>query len=193
VRSREGALALVHWAELAQHERVTIASFTLKTCCLVMLFAATGLAVAQADRSDEASQAAWLAKQPAATQRALRAQMREWKTCSAAFDQRSAAAEAATAAQLSSPKFYKITTGGVVLSSSAPGLCPSRTGIFPGDTRLTELDARNSNPGDGMVMWYGARQACFAAATRFAERFNRELARLRPTVAKAICSEKTVY
>ena len=160
-----------------------------------MLSAATGLALAQPDKALEAKQAAWLAKQPAATQRTLRAQMREWKTCHAQFGQRSAVAEAATAAKLSSPIFYKITTGGVVLSSSAPGLCPSRTEVFPGDTRLTELDAKSSNPSDGMVMWYGARQACFTAATRFAERFNRELARLRASDAKALCSDldRTVY
>ncbi len=167
----------------------------MKACCLAMLSGATGLALAQSDKALEAKEAAWLAKQPAATQRALRAQMREWKTCDAQFGHRSATAEAAIAAKLNPPKFYKITTGGVVLSSSAPGLCPSRTEVFPGDIRLTELDAKGSNPHDGMVMWNGPRQACFTAATRFAERFNRELARLRPSDAKALCADlgRTVY
>lgn len=180
-------LALVPLDELAQHRWVTIASFTLKTCCLVMLSAATAVACS-AGQALEAREAAWLAKQPAATQRTLRAHMRQWKRCSVQFGQRSAASEAATAAKLSSPKFYRITTGGVVVSSTAPGLCSSRIQVPPGDTRLTELDAKGSNPGDAMVMWFGAREACFTAATRFAERFNRELARLRPSDAKALCS-----
>lgn len=77
-----------------------------------MLSGATGLALAQSDKALEAKKAAWLAKQPAATQRALRAQMREWKTCYAKFGHRSATAEAAIAAKLNPPKFYKISTAG---------------------------------------------------------------------------------
>lgn len=166
---------------------MSIASSSFKVCCLILLVTGTGSALAQSDKALEARETAWLAKQPATVQRTLRAHKREWKICPANFARRSAATEAATAAKLSSPTFYKVTSGGVFVSSSVQGLCPSRIAIFPKDIRFIELDAKGSNPGDGMVMWSGARETCFTAATRFAERFNRELARLRPTEAKAIC------
>lgn len=154
-----------------------IASFASKAWCLVVLSAAMAMALGRLDKALEAKEATWLARQPTATQRVLRARGSGWKRCSAQFDRRSAASEAAAAATLGSPTLYRITTGGVVVSSTAPGLCPSNIQVAPGDARLAELDAWGSNPDDGMIMWDGAREACFTAATRFAERFNRDLAR----------------
>lgn len=134
-----------------------------------------------------AKEQAWLRKQPPAVRRMLAEKAAAWRHCAARFDAMTGTREAERASRSSSPAFYKITTGGAALSSFSPGLCPSVT-IRPQDPLFRELAASNSNPQDGMVMWNGPREQCFNAAQRFAERYNRELARLKPDLAERACA-----
>lgn len=166
-----------------------MASLTWKVWSFALLSTVAGFAVAQADHELEAEDAAWLGKQPAATQRYFRAKARDWKACSVKFAQRSPKTEAASVAKSVAPKMYRITSGGVVVQSTLRGVCPAQVSVRYDDPRLVELDAAESNPQDGMSMWYGPRLNCFTAATRFQEAFNRELVRLRPELAGDLCDK----
>lgn len=164
------------------------ASLALKAWSFALLSTAAGLALAQSSRELGAEDAAWLKKQPAAVQRYYRTMMQNWRVCAAKFAKRSAVTEAGKAAGSAAPTLYTITSGGIYVATTVPGVCRSQVQVV-GGARFVELDAAGSNPQDVLGLWSGPRQRCFSAATRFAEEYNRELVRLRPELASNLCGE----